>query len=162
LIAKAVEEYLHRTAVPYEVVAHPRTRAASETARRAHIRGAMVAKAVILADDAGYLMAAIPATHYVHLSKVNRALCRPLGIAAESTLARLFPDCEFGAVPALGMPYAIDMIIDESLFAQPSVYLEGGDHVHLLHIAARHYESLVKECPRGSFSRPMHMCSVAA
>jgi len=46
-------------------------------------------------------------------------------------------------VPALGDAYQIKMLLDPSLTRQGDVYLEAGDHDHLIHMSMEQYMKLV-------------------
>jgi Ala-tRNA(Pro) deacylase len=37
-------------------------------------------------------------------------------------------------VPAVGKCYGLDLIVDDSINAQPDIYMEAGDHQTLLHL----------------------------
>ena len=43
-------------------------------------------------------------------------------------MGALFKDCEFGAVPPLGLAYGMSTVIDDCLSEQPEIYFEAGDH----------------------------------
>ena len=64
----------------------------------------------------------------------------------------LFADCAPGAVPAIGICYALDAMIDESINAQPEVYIEGGDHATLIHMGQSQFARLTMQAQRGRFS----------
>jgi len=69
--------------------------------------------------------------------------------------ARLFRDCVLGAVPPVGPCYGLDVIVDDSIQEQPDVYLEGGDHVTLVHMSSAQFARLTAGAPHGRFS--VHM-----
>lgn len=74
------------------------------------------------------MLAVVPSTHHLALSELGEALQRrPLRLARENELGNLFPDCELGALPALGGAYGIPTIVERELDAQPDVYFEAGD-----------------------------------
>jgi Ala-tRNA(Pro) deacylase len=101
-----------------------------------------VAKSVILDDHHGrYLMAVLPASRHLDLSKVRGS--GEWQITRESNLAHLFNDCERGAVPALGESYGLDMVIDPLLTRQKDIYLEAGNHNNLLHMSVPQYLKMV-------------------
>lgn len=135
-IAKRLSDHLANAGVAYDVVTHPRTPSSSRTAQAAHVTGERVAKTVVLHDDRGYLLAVVPSTHRVELDALRGVLNRRLSLATEGEIAKLFGDCDVGAVPPVGAAYGIDVVLDESLATQPDVYLEAGDHESLLHVAA--------------------------
>ncbi len=152
-IAHTLEDYMTSKGIQYEVVPHPRTLSSIETAEAAHIPGDALAKAVLLEDDNGYLMAVVPATHHVKLGKLSEQLNRQLRLAVESELAPLFKDCQLGAVPPLGMAYGMPTILDSSLVEQPDIYFEAGDHEELIHLSGRHFQSLLADARLGRFSQ---------
>jgi Ala-tRNA(Pro) deacylase len=151
-IAASVEGYLAREGVGYGTILHEPTRDSSHSAQAAHIPGDRLAKCVMLADDQGYLMAVIPATHKVDLGALHRALNRNLGLATDRELVELFKDCEPGALPPLGRAYGIDAIIDESLVDSPDIYFEAGDHRALVHLDGSDFQKVMGNVLRGRIS----------
>ncbi len=133
-IAKTVESYLERYALPYDVISHPRSMSCRETARVATVPARQIAKAVILHDDAGYLMAVIPGDTHVEIDALSRRLERRLQLASEARLAQLFGDCEPGAIPPLGPAYGLDTIVDDRVFDQGHVCFVAGDHDELVRV----------------------------
>ncbi|MDH3639743.1 MAG: YbaK/EbsC family protein [Gammaproteobacteria bacterium] len=151
-IASTIIEYLNGCGVEYDVIQHEHTGCSMETAQSAHVPGDQLAKSVMLEDEDGYLMAVIPATHRVQISKLNRLTQRQLGLVTEPELEYLFEDCEPGAIPALGQAYGIETVWDEHLAAQSDVYFEAGDHEELIHVAGEEFRSLMESDVCGQFS----------
>jgi Ala-tRNA(Pro) deacylase len=151
-IPSSVASYLDREQVRYDAIAHVHTVDSSHTAEAAHVPGGQFAKCVLLEDDAGYLMAVIPATHRLDLGAVHRQCNRTLGLATEPELAKLFVGCEPGAVPPLGKAFGIDSIVDESLLDREDIYFESGDHRVVVHVSGGDFEKLMADAPRGRFS----------
>ena len=153
-IAPRVEDYLAEQQIAYEVIPHPHTVSSSATAEAAHVAGARVAKAVVLKDAKGYVLAVLPSTHHLAVSQLCRALRRqPLQLASESELKGLFADCDLGAVPPVGAAYGLPMIVEEALDAQPEVFFEAGDHEHVIHLTQNEFARLTSDAPRAHFSR---------
>ena len=152
-IPTTIVDYLNARSVKYDVVEHDRTGCSMETAQSAHVPGDQLAKSVMLEDENGYLMAVIPATHRVHISKLNRLTQRQLGLVTEPELEYLFEDCEPGAIPALGNAYGIETVWDEQLATQTDIYFEAGDHEELIHVAGEEFRSLMASDVCGEFSK---------
>jgi Ala-tRNA(Pro) deacylase len=153
-IAASLKDYLARHGVTYDEVVHDRAMTMLEAARRARLPDDCVVKAVVLEDDEGFVLAAIPASHHVRLSAVRKALNRRLGLATEGELAGLFIDCEVGAAPPVGAAYGLaDVVIDESLDAKPDLYFEGGDHRTLVHVRGSDFNRLMGGARHGRISR---------
>lgn len=151
-IAPSVESFLSRAGVAYDIVSHPHTSNSTHTAQAAHVPGDRVAKCVMLEDDGGYLMAVLPATHYVDLGALHQRYGRELGLATEGELGSLFVDCEQGAMPPLGEAYGIDAIVDQSLIGVDDIYFEAGDHCALVHVSGRDFLKLMGDAPRDRIS----------
>ena len=151
-IAKTLSRYLIEREVPYDVIAHPQTVSSMETAQAVGVPGDRVAKTVVLEDEQGYVLAVVPATHRVDLGELHRQLNRNLGLATEAELARLFEDCELGAIPAVGPAYGMETVVDDRLAEQPDVYFEGGDHEQLVHVTGETFDMLLGDAPHSRFS----------
>lgn len=152
-IARSVEQFLQKHHVAYQLVSHPRTLSAMRTAQAAHIPGERLAKSVLLEDDIDYLMVVIPSTHRVDFGSLRQQLSRRVGLAIEDEVVALFPDCEPGAIPAVGAAYRVDTIVDDSLLQQPDVYFEAGDHQALVHVSGRAFGAMMNDVQHGHFAR---------
>jgi len=142
-----------RHGVHCDVLMHPHSHSSMETAELARVPGDRVAKSVILEDDDGYVMAVLPSTYHVRLGKLSRELNRRLRLATEDELARLFTDCETGAIPPLGLAYGMPTIVDDSLALQSEIYCEGGDHETLLHMNRDAFMALMEHADHARFAR---------
>lgn len=153
-IAPKLYDFLAARHSYYEVLEHPRTQCSAASAQAAHVPGRRFAKAVVVEDNQGYLLAVLPATHHLALSALGEAVQRrPLRLARESELAGLFTDCELGALPALGAAYGIPTVIEQELDAQPEIYFEAGDHEHMVHMTRDEFSRATSELRRAHFSR---------
>lgn len=147
-IAATVQTCLSKAGVRYDIIEHPRASNSTYTAEAAHVPGGRLAKSVLLEDGERYLMAVIPATHRVDIGALHRRLGREIGLATEEEVARLFADCEPGAVPPLGQVYGIETIMDEAFVDAEDVYFEGGDHRALVHVNGSDFLKLMGDTPR--------------
>jgi Ala-tRNA(Pro) deacylase len=152
-IAHTLEDYMVRQGIHYDVVMHPHTRSSMETAEAAHIPGDALAKAVILEDDDGYLMAVVPATHHIMLGRLGKQLQRSLRLATERDIAPIFDDCIKGAIPPLGMLYGLRTVVDDALAEESDLYFESGNHEELIHLDGGEFETLYASAQHGRFSR---------
>jgi Ala-tRNA(Pro) deacylase len=143
-IPASVTEYLDRAGVYYGVVRHQHTPSSMRTAEAAHVSGEILAKGVLLKDDDGYVLAVVPATHQVKIGQLHKATGRNVEPAPEADLAHVFPDCELGAVPALGPAYRLDTIADVALQGKSEIYFEAGDHEELICVSGPDFETLLQ------------------
>ena len=121
-------------------------------AETAHVPPEQLAKAVILSDRRGFLMAVIPGNRHVSLDDLWKKLGRRLSLAPESRLAPVFRDCESGAIPPLGPAYGMETIVDNSLVGQPEVYFESGDHRGLIRVDGEEFLTLLRDAMYGQFA----------
>ena len=151
-IAETVKNYLAEKAVDYTLPSHPHSGSSHETAEAAHVPEDHIAKGVIVKDASGYAMVVVPAINYVEMKHVRKELGRDLELVAEDEFAKLFPDCEPGAVPPLGPAYQIETFLDEALTTLANVYFEAGDHEHLVHINGEAFKTLLGGARQGHYS----------
>ncbi|CAG8864582.1 hypothetical protein PS627_01103 [Pseudomonas fluorescens] len=141
-IASNLQQRLDQARCDYDIVPHPHSSTSLESARTAGVPADRVAKSVMLDDRRGnYLMAVLPANRHLDMSKVR--MTGAWQLTHESGLPQLFEGCERGAIPALGEVYKIKMLLDPTLTRQGDVYLEAGDHDHLIHMSMEQYLKLV-------------------
>lgn len=153
-VATTLQQYLADNGVRYDTLTHPETPSASRTAQACHVSGDCVAKAVMLRKGDGYVLAIVPASHRVRMGALQRLLNDSVGLATEDEIGRLLPDCDTGAVPALGGAYGLSTLVDERLAQQPDIYVEGGDHRTLVHLTGEQFHALMAGMPHGRFSTP--------
>ncbi len=154
-IAMSLKAYLDDQGIPYEPVHHAHTASSMETARAAGIAMEKLAKAVIFRDEHHhYWMAVMPARCRAEISSLNLLVNHDLSLAEERELPSLFDDCEPGAVPPVGAAYSLPTVWDEQLEAQDDIYLEAGDHMHLLHLDRDAFTRLMRHNSHGRFSKP--------
>ena len=145
-------KYLGECGARYEVCVHHHSRSSAESAHTAHVPLHQLAKSVIVEDDAGCLMAVVPADQDVMLGALSQLLERKhLHLADEERVAALFADCDRGAVPALGMPWGIETVVDDALETRPVVYVEAGDHERLLRLSHDQFHELMRPVRHGRF-----------
>jgi Ala-tRNA(Pro) deacylase len=151
-IAPTFQKYLATKKVAYDLVPHEQTKTSMHNAEACRISGDRVAKAVVLRDGDGYVMAVLPASHHIRLRDLRKQLGLDVDLATEHEIEELFRDCAPGAIPPAGECYGLDTIVDDSIEEQPEVYLEGGDHATMVHMSQTQFASLMSMAQHGSFS----------
>ncbi|QFU75458.1 YbaK/EbsC family protein [Halioglobus maricola] len=154
--APRLDNFLRLSQTDYRTVDHRHTESAADSAHAAHLSTARVAKSVLLRDkrNGRYLVALTPACNRVHLGWVRDNTHTDAVLAREAELVEVFPDCELGAVPGFGQAYQLDMVWDEDLGQQPSVFFEAGDHQGLIEIERDDFHRLFDSFPHGVISQP--------
>jgi Ala-tRNA(Pro) deacylase len=152
-LTNTITSFLGKREVSYELVAHRHSITSGETANTAHVARRMLAKGVLFCDDQSYTLAVVPASSRVDPNALAALLNQQnLMLASEDELALMFPDCEVGAVPAIGAPYSVPSVVDVALLTEADVYLEAGDHRNLLHISGDDFRRLMHGVARGVIS----------
>lgn len=151
-IAMTLEQYLSDQGVEYDTVRHSHTFSSMDTAHAAHVPGDQLAKAVVLQDKEGYLLAVLPATHKLELGMLQNQLQRDMALAPERDVGELFKDCEFGAVPPIGSAYGVDTVCDDALMEAEQVFMEAGDHERLVRMSGANFRKLMARAAHGHFS----------
>ena len=153
-IPTRLSSYLDQCGARYEIYAHDHSRSSAETARAAHVLPRQLAKSVLLEDESGCVMAVLPADKTVQLGEIAELLGRKqLRLSDEERIASLFPDCERGAVPPVGMAWGIETVVDDELETNDVIYLEGGDHKRLLRMSREQFHELMSSAQHGHFAK---------
>lgn len=155
-VANRLSNFLVLSQTDYRCVSHRRTSTAADSAHAAHIPSSRVVKSVLLRDrwNGRYLMALTPACNRVELDWVREGAAADPVIAKESELSEVFPDCELGAVPGFGQAYQVDVVWDDELGQQQSLFFEAGDHRELIEIDHDDFLRLFDGFPHATISRP--------
>ncbi|GLQ06466.1 aminoacyl-tRNA deacylase [Sneathiella chinensis] len=143
-IASSLENYMLNAGVEYDLVHHKPSMTAQGAARNAHVKSDCVAKAVVLKDDQGFIMAVLPSTEKLSIDQVNKKTHRHLALSPEQEFCTLFNDCEVGAVPPIGNAYGMKVMMDQSLEGETDIYFEAGDHENLVHVTDWDFEILMR------------------
>ena len=150
--APKLKNYLDSFGVRYDLVPHDPTMSSLRAAEASHVPADCVAKAVVLLDDDGYLLAVLPASHHLRFDDLENQGHWPIRMATEEEIEDLFPDCARGAVPPIGPAYGVKTIVDDSIVELPDVYFEGGDHATLVHMSGPAFDRMLGNAEHGSFS----------
>lgn len=152
-IATRFDQYLTDHNIHFQTVNHSHSHSSLQSGVSAGIPLMNIAKAVILEDHEGHhIMAVLPANNKVSLSRLNDELNATFHLVKESTVYRLFTDCEHGAVPPVGSPYHMATVCDERLADLDHVYLEAGDHETLIKLDKESFKTLMNDCKFLRFS----------
>ncbi len=153
-IAPTFQRYLTAENIKYDVILHEPTMSSMRTAEACRISEDCLAKGVVLRRDrdGGYLLAVLPASHHVQLSDLRNEFGEDIEMAEEAEVDRLFWDCAHGAVPPVGRCYGMPVIVDDSIDAQPEIYMEAGDHKTLLHVGHAQFAHMTADARHGRFS----------
>jgi Ala-tRNA(Pro) deacylase len=151
-IALTLQQYLTQHGIQYDLLQHPPTLSSTRTAEASHVPGDRLAKAVLLHEETGYILAVLPASRHLRLDALAARLNHQVELATEQEIGELFGDCARGALPPIGAAYGVDIIVDESIAEQPDIYFEGGDHATLVHMTGAQFAQVNSGTLHGQFS----------
>jgi Ala-tRNA(Pro) deacylase len=141
-----LKRFLDEQRVEYEILPHQEAFTAREVAAASHVPGQQLAKVLVVREEGGsYLMVVLPAPCRVDLTALKDVTgTRKLSLAAESELARLFPDCQTGAMPPFGNLYDLPVYIDACFPRAQDFFFQAGNHREVVRIGYREYEQVVR------------------
>ncbi|WP_299789259.1 aminoacyl-tRNA deacylase [uncultured Shewanella sp.] len=143
-IAVTLESFLNEHKVKYSLIKHRKTLASLDSSASAHLPSSQVVKAVLLVNNDGdYLMAGVGSGRRLSVLKLSEEMGEAYHLADEAEISTQFTDCEQGAIPGLAEAYGLKMMLDKRLFDEEKVYLEAGDHCHLIEINHQQYSPLL-------------------
>lgn len=152
-VAARLEEYLINKRVEFTLLEHAYCEGSFNTARVAQIEDSRLAKAVLLRDeDLHYTLCILPSCNKILRHTLNQILDRHMELVEEDELYDVFMDCVEGAVPALGEAYGLDIICEEELLLNPVIYIEAGDHCHLICLDKHQFLNLMSDKLQDHFS----------
>ena len=129
-----MERFLDRHMIPFDIVAHPHTHTSAETARAAGVTPDRVAKGVLLDGVGCQMVAMVPADQEVHLGRLGLDHGVEFSLADETSVSRLFSECEPGVVPGLPNAWGVEMVAREVAAERPLVAREVAEHPMLVHL----------------------------
>lgn len=140
-----LERYFKEQNVPFDVKQHPEVYTAQEVAAIEHVPGRMFAKVVMANVDGRLTMLVLPGPYRVDTARLRGAIgAREARLAAEDEFAKLFPDCELGAMPPFGNLYNVPVVVDRSLTQDPKIVFNAGSHRETMTVGYKDFERLVQ------------------
>lgn len=154
-----VENYLKNHFIKYQVASHAREMSLEQVAYNLGIPLDQMARAVLLKDGRGPVMAVLPVSRLLHLTYLRERLDRHLEVISGVQADRYFPDCVPGSRPPLGLAYGIPTIVDKQLLGQPQIYFEPGNHCVLVSLKQEDFQILFNQCSKMDLSIPQSVAN---
>lgn len=144
-MVKRLQEFLDSHGVKYEISPHREAFTGQEIAAASHVSGKAMAKVVMVKRGTGMVMTVLPAACKVGTDRLEKILgMTGISIASEPEFAGLFPDCDTGAMPALGNLYGLEVYVDEELAKYPRIVFQAGNHQELVTMNYADFARLVQ------------------
>lgn len=136
-----VIDWLDRQGLDYELREHEPAFTALETAREEGVDPVTFAKVIAVTADGGRLaLMVLDAVDRLDMHKARRVLGGGVRLLTEPELASLSPDCQVGAIPAIGPLYDIPTYADIAMRDVRQVSFKAGTHNHDVRLERRAWE----------------------
>jgi len=139
IIAASIKQILDSNRFTYMALQHKRVTSLELAASLLNIDPGQVLMVQVVADSDGELLVVYPLGRKINLDLCKQILKRDLKVLPSIKVNRIFNDCEAGCWPAIGHPYHVDVIIDQTVKKLSSVYFASGSHTALLQMHAADY-----------------------
>ncbi len=144
-VPDTILNYLNQNKIDYQVIQHEHSLSSYQSSQLAHVDARKIAKAVLLKDNNEYFLALLPASCSIDMHSIREEFGEQIQMAKENEIGQCFPDCEPGAIPAIGELYGYSTIVDKKLRLQPEIYFEAGDHEDLIQVSEPDFEKMMPE-----------------
>lgn len=155
MLSSQLQQFLERMNLPYTLIRHAPADSLEDAAELSGIPLSRLARAVILADQQGLLMAVLPGDHLLDFGALTELLGRRLRPVTLDRISPRFPDCVPGSIPPIAAAFDFEAVVDERLANLGSVYLEPGSHDTLLCLEGADFQSLHATSRWGRIARPV-------
>jgi len=140
-----LKEFLDTKMVKYVCIMHSPAYTAQEIAHCSLVSGNELAKTVILKVDGEMVMAVLPAAAMIDMRRLRQWFkCDDIRLAREHEFFARFPECDVGAMPALGNLYGMDVYIDPHLTNNRKITFNAGTQDELISMMYKDYKMLVE------------------
>jgi Ala-tRNA(Pro) deacylase len=129
-------EWLRTHDVAHELHEHAETYTAAATARVEGVDARTFAKVVgVATDDGRRALVVVDAPDQVDLAKARTVLgAGDVRLLTEAELAVVAPDCDLGAMPAVGSLFGMPMYVDHAVAGDPEISFNAGSHRYTVRV----------------------------
>lgn len=128
--------FLNQQKVAFHHTTHPHAYSATEVASVERLPAASFAKTIVFKGDFRFGMAVLPADCIIDLDQLKTCLdFEEVRLATELELAELFPGCELGAMPPLGVLFGLPVFVDERLAREEFICFNACTHRDSIHMS---------------------------
>jgi Ala-tRNA(Pro) deacylase len=133
---KSLLRWLDDKHVDYEIHEHPRSLTALATARAEGVDPKTFGKVIWVRTDEGKdALIIIDAEDHLDLRKAREVLkSSKVSLVEEEEIEALAPECDAGAMPAVGDLFGVPTYADFAIAKQPEVSFNAGSHSHAVRV----------------------------
>lgn len=137
-------DFLNANNIKFVSIHHSKAYTAMEIAHSAHIHGHELAKTVMIKVDGKMAMAVLPASRKADLELLKKAIgATSVELASEHEFAKMFPDCEIGAMPPFGNLFGMEVYVEASLTDDEEIAFNAGYLTELIRMWYMDFQKLV-------------------
>ena len=148
----AVQDFLQQRGIHAESISHQPALTLEQVAQQLFVPVYQFARATLLRDAKGYLLAVIPVGKSIDFVALKAALGRDLELAWPEEYTEVFGAIHTGSIPPLGSLYGIATIIDTTFANSDKVYIADGSGRGLLQIARADFLRLQEDASPLAFT----------
>ncbi len=149
-----VRDFLRSRGVWFETLLYRPASSSTKRAESVHVPGRRVAKTVLVKAGDRFVLAVLPSTSRIDLTRLGEAVGAPAAavrLATADELLELFPDCEPGVVPPFGRLYGIKTVVDAALAESAEIIVCANTRHEGMRMLFHDFQSL-EEPVRASFT----------
>ena len=141
-----LRRFLEKEKIAYQVLPHREAFTAREVAAESHVTQQQLAKVVALEEHGrDPLLVVLPAACRLDLTALKHSAWRhKLSLVREEEMARLFPDCETGAMPPFGNLYGLPVYVDDCFPRGGDIVFQAGNHYEVVRMTYTDFARLVQ------------------
>ncbi len=140
-----LRRFLEDNHVKFVTISHSPAFTAQEIASTVHLPGKELAKTVMVKLDGELAMAVLPAPDKLSAKRLKEVTgADEVELASEEDFARIFPNCEVGAMPPFGNLWGMPVYADRKLREDEEIAFNAGSHTELVKLACADFERLVQ------------------
>lgn len=158
VLMPALAGWLEAQGIAYEVHEHDLAFTAAGTARAEGVDPHTFAKVVwVRSDEGGDAFMVLDAVDHLDLRKAASAMaCHHLRLVPEEEIQQRAPDCEVGAMPAVGRLFDVPTFADHALARGTQVSFNGGSHRLAVRVDRSAWEQAAGVTYRDLAAHPWH------
>ncbi|WP_286805966.1 MULTISPECIES: HDOD domain-containing protein [unclassified Marinimicrobium] len=141
----SVESLLNSQNIHYDLATAPVDANNQPLWHDQHLRNVGAAKAVLLEDEKGRILAVISADTLLDLNAVNRQMDRELRATNQGAVRQFCDTYSLQSVPALPKLAGLPTLVDKQLLSRESLLLDSGDDTQLLHINRDDFQQVLED-----------------
>jgi len=140
-----LRRFLEDNYVKFVTISHSPAFTAQEIASTVHLPGKELAKTVMVKLDGKLAMAVLPAPDKLSAKRLREVTgAEEVELASEEDFARVFPNCEVGAMPPFGNLWDMPVLVDRKLREDEEIAFNAGSHTELVKLDYADFERLVE------------------